>query len=60
LKSIESGKSAVNFEEEINSEKAITEFIFLGLSKGIDVNEFNKQFNQTLKIIFTFNKLFSL
>ena len=50
LESIESGNEAKDFEEEIDDEKATTEFIFLGLrSKGIDVNKFNRQFNINFK-----------
>jgi oxygen-independent coproporphyrinogen-3 oxidase len=46
LRSIESGKSAVEFEEKIEGEKAVTEHIFLGLrSRGIDINRFNETFN---------------
>lgn len=46
IKSVESGKSSVDFEEEITEEKAITEFIFLGLrSKGIDTDKFSRVFN---------------
>ena len=51
IKSVQSGKSAVDFEEDITDEKAITEFIFLGLrSRGIDLARFSNVFN------FSFNE----
>jgi len=54
IKSVESGlplgKSAVDFEEEISKDTAITEHIFLGLrSKGIDLVGFKNIFNYDFK-----------
>jgi len=45
-KSDKSDKSVIDFEEEITNEKAITEYIFLGLrSTGIDLARFHNIFN---------------
>jgi len=47
INKIMSNESAVNFEEYIDNEEAIWEYLFLGLRKikGIDIKEFEKTFN---------------
>jgi len=50
IERIELNTEAKDFEEVIDEDKAVNEFIFLGLrSKGIDVNDFNQLFKSDFK-----------